>query len=244
MVAIAGQFGFSALAQAPKATNLWDFTVAAGLTLTRGNSETLLAALTVNGQRKTAKDEILVGAAGTYGETTLKNTKTGKDESDKTAESLSAFGQYNRSITDRWYAGVRLDFLHDAVADLDYRFTLSPLVGYYAIKTTNTTLKFEAGPSGVMEHQGDEDNQYAALRLGERFEHKFTAKAKVWQSLEFVPQIDRWHNYLIIAEVGAEAPLAEKLSLRAVIQDNYDNEPAPGRKNNDIKLITSLAYKF
>jgi hypothetical protein len=32
--------------------------------------------------------------------------------------------------------------------------------------------------------------------------------------------------------------------LRAVLQDTYDNEPALGRKHNDIKLITSIVYKF
>jgi hypothetical protein len=33
-------------------------------------------------------------------------------------------------------------------------------------------------------------------------------------------------------------------NMRAVLQDIYDNEPAKGRKNNDLKLITSLVYKF
>ncbi|HMJ90361.1 MAG TPA: DUF481 domain-containing protein, partial [Candidatus Acidoferrum sp.] len=145
---------------------------------------------------------------------------------------------------ERWYAGVRLDFLHDAISDLSYRLTLSPLIGYYAIKQPNTTLKFEAGPAGIAERQGGVDDQYVALRLGERFEHKFSPKARVWQAFDYIPQIDRWHNYLIIFELGAEASLTEKLSLRGVLQDNYDNEPAAGRKQNDVKLITALAYKF
>lgn len=232
-------------------TNKWETSAAAGLTLTRGNSETVLGTVSVNSTRKRAHDEVLLGAAGAYGETTIEKdvtTPAGRritvEETDKTAGMVSAFGQYNRSISDLWYAGIRADFLHDAVADLSYRFTLSPLVGYYAIKQPNTTLKFEAGPSGVFERQGGEDNQYAALRLGERFEHKFTPKSRVWQSVDFIPQVDRWHNYLIIFELGAEASLTEKLSLRGVLQDNYDNEPAPGRKCNDVKLITALAYKF
>ena len=29
-----------------------------------------------------------------------------------------------------------------------------------------------------------------------------------------------------------------------LIQDHYDLEPAPGRKKNDLKLVTALAYKF
>jgi hypothetical protein len=47
-------------------------------------------------------------------------------------------------------------------------------------------------------------------------------------------------------EVGVEAALTKgnKLSLRTVIQDNYNNVPAAGRLRNDLKLIASLAYKF
>lgn len=237
---IAVAFTLSATALQAADTNKWESSAAAGLSLTRGNSETLLATLDLKSTRKTPTDEIILGATAAYGEN--KNQVT--DKTDKTAESLAALAQYNHTINERWYAGLRADFLHDELADLKYRFTISPLIGYYAIKETDTTLKFEAGPSGVFERQGDEDNQYAALRLAERFEHKFNPKAKLWQSLEYIPQVDRFHNYLLIAEVGAEAALTERFSLRGVIQDYYDNEPAAGRKRNDLKLITSLVYKF
>jgi hypothetical protein len=227
---------------ASAATNKWETSAAAGLTLTKGNSDTALATASINSTRKWEPHEVLLGAQGTYGESTIE--KNGRDETDKTASMLSAFGQYNHAINERWYSGIRLDFLHDDIADISYRFTLSPLIGYYAIKRPNTTLKFEAGPSGIAERQGGETDQYVALRLGERFEHKFSSKARVWQSFDYMPQVDRWGNYLIIFELGAEASLTEKLSLRGVLQDNYDHEPAPGRKQNDVKLITALAYKF
>src|SRR4051794_9801273 len=55
-------------------TNKWETTAAAGLSLTRGNSETLLAALSVNSKHKTERDEILLGATGTYGENTVEKT--------------------------------------------------------------------------------------------------------------------------------------------------------------------------
>lgn len=225
---------------AAAATNKWETSAAAGLTITRGNSETALGVITVNSSRKWEPHEVLLGAQGTYGE----STDTETDDTDKTASSISAFGQYNKALSERWYAGVRADFLHDDIADVSYRFTLGPLIGYYAIKEPTTTLKFEAGPSGVAERVGGESDEYVALRFGERFEHKFSPKARVWQSFEILPQVDRFHNYIINAEVGAEASLTERLSLRAVIQDTYDNIPAEGRKKNDIKLIASLAYKF
>ena len=137
-----------------------------------------------------------------------------------------------------------MDFVHDAIADLKYRFTASPLAGYYAIKTPEAKLGFEFGPSGIFERQGNIDNQYAALRFGDRFEYKFSPKAKVWQSTDVIPQIYRWGNYLLLAEIGGKAAFTQQFSLRAVIQNTYDNEPALGRKHNDLKFITSLVYKF
>ena len=36
----------------------------------------------------------------------------------------------------------------------------------------------------------------------------------------------------------------KRLNISSILQDTYDNEPAPGRKKNDIKLVTALVYKF
>ena len=212
----------------------WETSAAAGLTLTRGNSDTLLGNLNIQSSRKWPKEEVLLGTSFTYGET----------ESVKTTEALQAYGQYNHLFTERLYGGVRLDFLHDDIADLQYRGTLSPMVGYYLVKNPNTRLSVEGGPSFIYEKQGDDTKGYIGARLAERLEHKFSEKARVWQSVEILPQIDDVENYLIIAEVGAEAALTEHFSLRVVLQDYYDNQPAPDRQKNDLKLIAALAYKF
>ena len=51
---------------------------------------------------------------------------------------------------------------------------------------------------------------------------------------------------LVNVELGVEAKLtkANKLSLRSVLQDSYNNIPAPGRYKNDLMLITSIVYNF
>jgi putative salt-induced outer membrane protein YdiY len=88
------------------------------------------------------------------------------------------------------------------------------------------------------------DTTYTSLRLAERFEHKFNDNARVWQKVEFLPQVNKPDNFLINAEIGLEASISKKLSLQVALQDNFVNQPAPGRKDNDIKLISGLAYKF
>ena len=212
----------------------WESTAAAGLTLTRGNSQTVLGTLDLKSSKKTPVNEYFVGANATYGE----------DRNVKTADAMDAFGQYNRLATDRWYYGVRLDAMRDAIAGVDYRLTLAPLAGYYFIKNTNTFLSAEAGPALVYQKQGGASRGLATLRIGEKFEHKFTATAKLWQSFEILPQLDRLNRFYINAELGAESALTPKLSLRTYIQDTYYHVPAAGRQHNDAKLVTALAYKF
>src|SRR5215213_9852016 len=255
-IALASLLFSGVIALTAAETNKWDASLAAGATLTKGNSDTFLGNLTFKATRKySPHDEVLLGASGTYGttekdETIFLPTPGGgnavikRETSETTTANANGFGQYNHLFTERFYGGVRLDLLHDAISDVKYRVTLSPLAGYYLVKQTNTFLAVEAGPSLVTEKVGNESDTYAALRLAERFEHKFSNKAKVWQSIEILPQIDRFKNYIVNAEVGAEASLTENFSLRGVIQDTYDNEPAEGRKKNDLKLITSLVYKF
>ena len=45
-------------------------------------------------------------------------------------------------------------------------------------------------------------------------------------------------------EAGIGASITKNLELSVVIQDNYVNLPAPGRKSNDVKIVSGVTYKF
>lgn len=212
----------------------WDSSVALGLNLTSGNSDTVLFTLQVQTEREYERDLWRLGTTAAYGET----------EGDKTTQRVRGYLEYQLLLNDRWYVGANADVIHDDVADVDYRGTLSPITGYYFIKSDRTRLSGEVGPSFVFEKTGSDEKQYFSLRFGERFEHEFNERAKMWQSAEIFPQVDDWDNFLLRAEVGAEAALNAKLSLRAVLRNEYDNEPPPGRKHNDLTLTSALVYKF
>jgi putative salt-induced outer membrane protein YdiY len=223
--------------EAPKG---WETTAAAALTLTRGNSESFMAVLSLDTKRKWEKDEVALGIAGGYGDSTVNDVNT------KNTEYVKGFGQYNHLFTDRFYGGVRLDGEYDGIAGVDYRFKLSPIAGYYLIKNDRMSLAVEAGPSLVCQNlEGEPANSYWAARFGERFEYKLTASTKFWESVDYIPQIDRWsENYLLNFEAGIDTAITKHWSLRVVFQDNYASEPAAGRKHNDLRLLAGTAYKF
>jgi putative salt-induced outer membrane protein YdiY len=217
----------------------WESSISAGLTLTRGNSDTFLAVIAAETKKKWEQDDVAINGAFGYGE-----SKT-DGENHKTDHYAKAAGQWNHNFTERFYAGVRLDGLYDEIAGVEYRFTLSPLAGYYLVKNPETFFRVEAGPAFILERQRGEDTKgYIGARLSERLEHKISATAKIWEQVDFIPQVDKVENYLVIAEAGIETAISKAMALRLVAQDNYDHQPAPGREKNDFKLIASLAYKF
>ena len=220
----------------PPPRNPWETTAAAGFTLTRGNSQTMLGTLSLDSRRKWDCNEVSIGIGAGYG----------KDHEVENTEFVTAFGQYNRLFTDRFYAGFRVSHNYDGIADLSYRVTVGPLAGYYLVKATNTTLTVEAGPSVVFEKfQNQSENTYLGLRLAERFEQKLSATTKFWQSLSYVPEVDKWsEKYIVTGEAGVDAAITKKWSLRVVFQNIYDSQPANGREHNDERLIAGTAYKF
>ena len=212
----------------------WEKSAALGFTLTRGNSKTLLFTGNIQATKKSAENEWNLGADATYGE----------NEDVKNAENLRGYAQYNRLFTERFFGYLRLEAFHDDIADVDYRITLGPGVGYYFIKEKDISLRTEAGPAFVHEKQGGSSDNYVTLRLAERFDWKINERAKIWQGLELLPQVDDWDNFIINAEIGLETGITTQLSLRTYLQDTYDNEPAPDRQKNDLKFVTAIAYKF
>lgn len=212
----------------------WQRSMAAGITLTKGNSDTLLFTANAVGIRKWDKNELELGADGARGE----NNGT------VNTETLSGYFQYNRLVSEKAYFMLRTEALHDTIADVELRLTVSPGVGYYLIKEEKRNLGIEVGPTFVYDKLGSGDNSYMALRVGERFETAISERARLWQTMEWLPQVNDMANFIVNFELGVEADLTEKLSLRVTLQDVYDNEPAPGRQENDIRLVSGIAYKF
>jgi putative salt-induced outer membrane protein YdiY len=227
----------------PPAPKKWDSVITLGATLTRGNSHTFLGTLNFNTKRKWTDDELLFGGTAGYGENTA-STPSGKVDN-ITDSYIKGFGQFNHLFTTNFYGGLRIAGDHDDVAHLTYRVTVSPLAGYYFIKQTNQFLAGEIGPSYIKEKFfGETEHNYIGLRIGERGEHKFASGAKLWESVEWLPKVQDFQNYLVNAELGISAPVSKSLSLSLILQDTYKSEPAPGRQKNDVKLIAGLSYNF
>ncbi|MGH7980399.1 MAG: DUF481 domain-containing protein [Limisphaerales bacterium] len=222
----------------------WVSDVSAGLTLTRGNSDTTLASLTAATDRKTDVDEWSLGANATYGKARI--TVNGVPESSTTAQQADGFLQYNHLFTARFYGYGRVEGFHDDIADVHYRLTIGPGVGYYLVKNKRMDFSLELGPGYISQELGSERENYATLRGAEKFHLKLSDRARIWESAQIDPDVDNWGNYLVVAEVGIEADLTanKDLSLQCYLDDNYNSQPAMGRLKNDAKTVVAVDYKF
>lgn len=238
-----GQFVTPLPATSGPTNTPWDITASAGVTITRGNSDTTLAVAKIFGIKKwnDAAQELDLDLDGTYGRSSINGV------SETTANQVHGFAQFNQMFSQRFYGYLRVEGLRDEIAKIDYRIQVSPGAGYFFIKETNTFLRGEIGPGYIYEKDDtstDNTHSYATLRLAERFETKLSEHSKLWEGVEFLPQVDKFSNYIITSEIGIDSAITKKLSLQTYLQDWYHSDPAVHRLKNDVQIVAALAYKF
>lgn len=235
LVAVAVLAGQMAVA----ADKPFETTVSLGVNLTDGNSETLQAngSLVTEGEKE-GLGSVRVGVEGNYGESTI------NEETDTTVQNAKGFGNVKKTLSPMSFAYLDGNVLYDDIALIDYRVTVGPGLGVFLIKDDATKLSITVGASYIWEEVDNVTDDYASLRVAQRFERQLTATSKIWESVEYLPEFADFNNYLINAEIGAEAALNSRLNLRVVLQDKYDNQPAADLERNDLTLIAGIVFKL
>lgn len=210
----------------------WEVTGAAGLSLAQGNAESLSYSLQGLATYEGEVWEALVGADYFFAE----------NEGETATDTLRIFGQGQRLIGERFYLGLAGSYLRDELSDLDYRFDVAGVLGYYVVKSDRTKLAFEVGPGYGWTSQGDETENFATVRFAQRFEHQLSKRSKIWQSALITPSLEEFSDYLLVAEAGLDVLLTSQWSWRTSARYVYDSTPADGRKRGDLALLMGLAY--
>ena len=240
---------------APK--NSWETSANANLGLSSGNSKNFIVNSGILSVKKWDKNELTGTADVNYGENTTFAPNAAHtaivESKTTTAQSYGAGLQYNRLVwEDRGYFLAKGDARQDKVAGVDHRFTLAPGLGYYLIREKAMELKAEVGPGFVFEKlKGLPEKNYVTLRVAEAFKWNITEHARLFQDLEYLPQVDRFGNYVANASVKVEADITTSLALNITLRDTYRSKPAPYdvlpvvfRKKNDLTLTAGVTYKF
>lgn len=235
--------GMAMAEDAKPAVAPWNTTVAAGLTLSRGNTRNMLINGSVVSEYKKEMNEAKMGVEGNYGETEVKMAD-GTKETQSNTENSRAFGEYRRLLNARTYGYLNGDLRNDNIAKIDYRLMVGPGIGQYLLKSDTQNLGVETGVTYIKEKVAGLEDDKVALRLAETYDLKMSPTSKIWETVEFLPAFQDFGDYLVNAEVGAEAAMNARLSLRVVLQDKYDSTPGQDLKKNDLLLIAGLTFKL
>lgn len=242
LVVIVLAIAVSARAEAPAAPK-WTTSLNLGLNANRGNSKTTAANGSIVSERKGDAHEISLGIEGNYGQSE-ETQADGSKEMKTTVQNEKGYAKYRYLFTDRDYAYMNGELSQDKIADIKYRLIVGPGLGRYFIKSDKNTLGVEAGISWIKDKVGEVEGDRFALRAAEKYEWKISETAKIWQNVEYLPALDDFSNYLVNGEVGVEAAMNSKLSLRFVAQDHYNNKPSPDKEKNDFIVTAGLGYKL
>ena len=222
--------------QPPKDPSVWDKSVLFGMNYTDGNTNTTNINLGSTVARDFENNAWLFQANYNYG---AASEVAGQPRTENT-NNIRALADYKRVLENNWFAGGGTTFAHDEIADLKYRAIVSPSIGNFLVREDDVKLSLEAGPSYIWEKLGNEDENYAAARVADRFEYVFSPTSKVYQFFEYLIAFDDASQYIFNAEVGIESALNSYLSLVLTVRDYYINQPAEGRVPNDVMTITAL----
>lgn len=217
-----------------KPEGAWRGRLELGLDTAQGNTETLRTHGSISGAKETEANAYFLKAAGRYGES----------DQETDTESAEAEAKFQHRLSERMYAAVDGNVLHDEIADLSYRARGSLSLGRHFVRTGRTVLSGELGPGYVAEKKGGEEEGFVAGRVAQVLEFLVTDSLQVWQSVEFVQNLEDSRVYFVNAKVGLETVLLPDLSLRFSVEDRYDSNPAEGKESNDLLTGTSLNWSF
>lgn len=221
-------------ASADETNSPWRRSIAFGMNMTSGNSDTLRYSLGLDVVRERDEDLARLRAQGMYGESS----------SQKDVENASARLRYERQLSRRTYGLTYADWLTDTIAGTDYRVTAIASPGWHLLRTQRTILNVEAGAGYLEQKKSDDTEGFAAGRLAASLENLLNAHVLAWCAAEYIPEFADPDVFFVNAEAGIASMLARNLSLHVTLQDRYDNAPAPDRKGNDVYLTAALNLSF
>lgn len=212
----------------------WTTTAALGLSLAKGNSDTLQANLSYDSAYRADENELFLNGSYTFGE----------DDGSTSADALRAAAQYNRLLSSRVFVGASASYLRDDLADVDYRLTPAATLGYYLIKNEDLALSLEGGPALVIEEVGSEQDTYFALRGAQRLTWNLGPRLSFNQALVIDAEAGEFENSLLTFSASLDAKFTQNLAWRLAATYIYDNVPAVGLEEDDLTLTSGIAYKF
>jgi putative salt-induced outer membrane protein YdiY len=234
----------------PHLTDFWSGLLDTGLSLTRGNSESLTYSLSGKAARVTDRDKIAVYTTAIYTNSAVNGI------SSTTAHAIRGGVRGDLNVRDKFFVFGFTDFEYDQFQDLDLRNVIGGGLGYHAIKTKNTTFDVFAGGSydadffGAIAATATTPARPAITRktgeivVGETFNAKINNRTTLTEQFSLYPNLSDTGTYRFQFDTTAATKLKNWLSWQVTYSDRYLSNPLVGFKKNDLLLSTGVRLTF
>ncbi|HKN74803.1 MAG TPA: DUF481 domain-containing protein [Candidatus Acidoferrum sp.] len=234
----------------PHLTDFWSGLLDTGLSLTRGNSQSLTYTLSGKAARVTESDKISIYSTAIYSDSTVNGV------SSTTAHAIRGGIRNDLNISNRFFIFGFTDFEYDQFQDLNLRNVLGGGLGYHVIKTKSTIFDVFGGGSydqafyGATAATTTEPAMPSVTRktgevvLGETFNSKLNSRTSVTEQFSLYPNISDTGTYRFQFDTTISTKLKNWLSWQVTYSDRYISNPLPGFKTNDLILSTGVRLTF
>ena len=222
---------------APPPGQTWSGNFGAGLSLTRGNSDTKNINLSAQvAQRIDAKN------LAKYDAFYLRGDQNGDLVIDRTT--LGGRDEYTLSPV--MYAFGDVHYLRDKFKQIDYLVSPTVGAGYHFIKEKDLDVAAEGGLGFVIEKDAGLSRETSgALTAKQLLTWKFSPTATVGEVASGLWKTKAFGDALYHFEASLASDLTARSQLKLSMIDDYKTRPpAAGIKKNDVSLIAAVVMKF
>ena len=234
----------------PHLTDFWSGLLDTGLSLTRGNSESVTYSLSGKAARVTDRDKVSVYTTAVYANSTVNGLNS------TTAHAIRGGVRGDLNVGEHLFLFGFTDFEYDQFQDLDLRSVVGGGLGYHVIKTKATTFDLFAGGDydqdffGAIAATATTPAKAAVTRkngevdLGETFSAKINNRTTLTEQFSLFPNVSDTGSYRFQFDATAATKLKNWLSWQVSYSDRYLSDPLAGFKKNDLILSTGVRLTF
>jgi putative salt-induced outer membrane protein len=222
----------------------WKGFVSAFAAGTSGNSETFGVGARANLLRESDDDRLEFYGRGDFSQ--QEDPDNGEDET--TVQKATGGVNYDYFVHEPWFVGAFTQFDHDFLQDLVLRTRIGAGPGYRFIKREDMELLGRVGIAYVNENyrssSDTEDRSFVAAFLSERWRWTLSETQRLLQGLDITPNLEDFGDTLFHFDIAFQQDVAKGIFLDVSFADDYDTDPAEGRKKNDTTYGVGLGYRF
>ena len=221
----------------------WKNQLSLGASQTSGNDNTTTFAGDLSFHYLHKPDEFTLKFEGAYG----MNNQVGKANDNQTAGLLAETAVFRHDLADRLFCYVDDDVRYDAIKGISIQATGIVGLGYKLVDEEKFKIDVRGGPGVTYTKTFDGTSKVsAAAELGLRIQLILNERTTLTHEDVYTTSLQDFNIWRIHSETALnfKLDLERGLGLKFAFNDDYENEPSAGRKNNDTRLMASLTLDF